>query len=140
MSNFPSLSNAVAMLPALALAMSPVAAHAAPLGPHAAVCASNAAAVLVHVDGFRVRSGTLRLQLYTNDPRTYLEKGKYLVRVDVPVTRSGPMEVCLPVAHAGNYAVSVRHDANGNGESDRSDGGGFSGNPKVGLTDLAFKR
>ena len=45
-----------------------------------------------------------------------------------------------PFPKAGRYAISVRHDANGNGKSDRADGGGFSGNPAVSLGDLAFKR
>src|SRR3546814_12226428 len=40
----------------------------------------------------------------------------------------------------GNYAVYVRHDRNGNGKSDRSDGGGFSGNPDVSLGDLVTKK
>lgn len=131
LSILPVMGAAAVMIPA---------AQAVPLGPHAATCAANGSAVLVHVEGFRERTGNLRVQLYASEPSTFLEKGKYLARVDVPVTRSGPMEVCVPVAKPGNYAVSVRHDANGNGKSDRSDGGGFSGNPKVGLTDLAFKR
>jgi hypothetical protein len=37
--------------------------------------------------------------------------------------------------------VSVRHDANGDGTTDRNaDGGGFSGNPSVSLLDVIFKR
>jgi uncharacterized protein (DUF2141 family) len=46
----------------------------------------------------------------------------------------------VPVPKPGNYAVYVRHDANGNGKSDRSDGGGFSGNPDVSLGDLITKK
>jgi uncharacterized protein (DUF2141 family) len=34
----------------------------------------------------------------------------------------------------------VRHDVNGDGKSDRGDGGGFSGNPDVSLMDLLAKR
>ncbi len=113
---------------------------AATIGPHAAHCDAGEASVIVNVTGFRTRTGTVRVQLYLADPRTFLERGRYLVRVDLPVARAGDMPVCLPVTAAGRYAVSVRHDANGNGSSDRSDGGGFSGNPSVSLFDLALKR
>jgi uncharacterized protein (DUF2141 family) len=130
---------AVAMVAATALLISAVPASAS-IGPHAARCAAGEASVVVNVTGFRVRSGTLRVQLYAANPRTFLERRAYLVRVEVPVTRSGDMPVCVPVASAGRYAISVRHDANGNGRSDRADGGGFSGNPNVNLIDLALKR
>jgi uncharacterized protein (DUF2141 family) len=112
----------------------------AAIGPHAARCAAGEASVVVNVTGFRVRTGTVRVQLYAANPRTFLERRQYLVRVDLPVTSSGDMPVCVPVTAAGRYAISVRHDANGNGRSDRSDGGGFSGNPDVSLFDLALRR
>jgi uncharacterized protein (DUF2141 family) len=112
----------------------------AQIGPHAARCAAGESSVIVNVTGFRGRTGTLRVQLYAANPRTFLERRQYLVRVEIPVTRSGDMPVCLPVNTAGRYAVMVRHDANGNGRSDRSDGGGFSGNPDVSLMDLALRR
>ncbi|MFM6854804.1 MAG: DUF2141 domain-containing protein [Sphingopyxis sp.] len=123
---------------AAVLAASP--ADATPVGPHAARCAAGQASVVVNVTGFRVRTGTVRVQLYAANPSTFLERGQYLARVDVPVTRTGDMPVCVPVTAAGRYAVSVRHDANGNDRSDRSDGGGFSGNPDVSLMDMLFKR
>ena len=50
------------------------------------------------------------------------------------------MRICLPVDKPGSYVVSVRHDINGNGKSDRSDGGGLSGNPDMKLSDFVFKR
>src|SRR3546814_12286441 len=50
------------------------------------------------------------------------------------------MQVCVPVEKPGNYVVSVRHDLNGNGKSDRSDGGGLSGNPDMKVTDFIFNR
>jgi uncharacterized protein (DUF2141 family) len=112
----------------------------AAIGPHAARCEAGESSVVVNVTGFRSRTGTLRVQLYAANPRTFLERRAWLVRVDVPVTRSGDMPVCVPVSAAGRYAISVRHDANGNGRSDRSDGGGFSGNPDVSLIDLALRR
>lgn len=117
-----------------------VQAQAAALGPHADLCNGNGSAALVQIDGFKSRTGNVRVQLYANNPSTFLEKGEYLQRVDVPVTRSGPMNVCVPVPGPGHYAVYVRHDANGNGKSDKRDGGGFSGNPDMSLFDLMAKK
>src|SRR3546814_18237564 len=99
------------------------------VGPHADLCKNNASAGLVEFVGLKSRTGNVRIQLYANNPGTFLEKGKWLERIQVPVTGNGPMNVCVPVPKPGNYAVYVRHDRNGNGKSDRSDGGGFSGNP-----------
>ena len=40
---------------------------------------------------------------------------------------SGTMTFCLPVPDAGTYAVAVRHDVNGNGDTDLTeDGGGWA--------------
>lgn len=129
------------LLGATLLAAGPAVAQATTLGPAAARCNANDSALLVEVNGFKERSGTLRVQLYDSNAATYLEKGKWVERVDLPVTRSGgAMRVCVPVDRPGRYVVSVRHDLNGNGKSDRSDGGGFSGNPSMTLGDVVFKR
>lgn len=104
-----------------------------------AACENNESAILVDVSGFKARTGTLRVQLYRAD-NDYLEKRKWLERVDVPVSRAGSTKICLPVKTAGNYVVSVRHDLNANGKSDRSDGGGLSGNPDMKLMDFISKR
>ncbi|HZG10306.1 MAG TPA: DUF2141 domain-containing protein [Allosphingosinicella sp.] len=126
-------------LAAAALALvAPAAAWAqAPLGPDAPACtAGNRAAVLVTVDGLKNRSGRLRLQLYGADPEDFLEKGKKLRRIDLPVTGSGPVNVCVALPGPGTYAIAVRHDADANGKSGWSDGGGFSNNPKISLLSL----
>jgi uncharacterized protein (DUF2141 family) len=115
-------------------------AHAVPVGPHAAVCETGGRSVTVRVTGLRVRTGRIRVQLYAANPSTFLERGRWLQRVDVPAAGSGDLEICVPVAAAGRYAVMVRHDANGNGDNDRADGAGFSGNPSVSLIDLALRR
>jgi uncharacterized protein (DUF2141 family) len=127
------------LLSACALAV-PLAAQATTLGAAAARCDANATAVLVEVAGFKARTGTLRVQIYAANPKTYLEKKQWLERVELPVAKSGAMRVCVPVARQGSYVVSVRHDINGNGKSDRSDGGGLSGNPDMKLSDFIFKR
>jgi uncharacterized protein (DUF2141 family) len=138
MSKFSGLS--IAVLTLAAASTMAVAAQATTLGPAAAKCNSNATAVLVEVNGFKARTGILRVQLYASNGKTYLEKGKWLERVDLPVAKSGAMNVCVPVDRPGNYLVSVRHDINANGKSDRSDGGGMSGNPDMKLSDFIFKR
>ena len=127
-------------LAAVLAAGAAVPAAATAIGPHAARCESGQAGVVVNVTGFRVRTGTVRVQLYAANPRTYLERRQWLVRGDLPVSRTGDMPVCMPVTTAGRYLVSVRHDVNGNGDSDRSDGGGFSGNPNVSVLDMILRR
>ncbi|MCF8706524.1 DUF2141 domain-containing protein [Rhizorhapis sp. SPR117] len=130
-----------AVLLAAAATFLPFGVHAeAALGPQADLCNTNASAVLVQIEGIKSRTGNIRVQLYSNNPKTFLEKGEYLERIELPVTPNGLMNVCVPVPKPGNYAVYVRHDANGNGKSDRSDGGGFSGNPDVSLFDMMAKK
>lgn len=132
------LKTKIAATAAIGLALGIAAAPAAAqpiLGQHANACRGNQGAVLVTVDGFRERTGNLRVQLYRAD-RTFLARGQWLQRIDLPVTRSGPMRVCVPVAQPGSYAIAVRHDMDGNGSSGWNDGGGFSRNPRISLTNL----
>ena len=116
----------------------PAASAQAALGPDAAACSpgSNRPAVLVSINGFKNRVGRLRVQVYGSNPSEFLAKGKKLRRIDLPVSGSGPMNVCLAVPRPGTYAVAVRHDADGNNKSGWNDGGGFSNNPKISLMDL----
>jgi len=111
-------------------------APAAAMYGDAAACARGDTAVLVRVDGFKEREGTLRVQIYGSNPSDFLAKGKKLRRIDVPVARGGRMDVCVALPGPGNYAVAVRHDLDGNGKSGWSDGGGFSRNPKISLLHL----
>jgi len=119
----------------------PATATGAALGPDAASCraGANEPAVLVNVSGFKARSGNVRVQLYGDNPADFLAKGKWVRRVDLPVTASGPMKVCVALPKTGNYAVAVRHDIDGNGKSGMSDGGGFSRNPDISLLKLKPK-
>ena len=94
------------------------------VGRDAPVCAAGKPAVQVHVSGLKRASGTLKLALYDQDG--YLEKGRKLGKVKVPVTSSSPLDICIAVPRPGVYAVAVHHDLNGNGDKDTSDGGGFS--------------
>lgn len=116
-------------------------ASAAVLGPYAAACAPGAGpAMLVRIDGLKARTGTVRVQSYGGAPANYFEKGSWLRRVEVKVPASGAIDVCLPVPAAGTYAVSVRHDLNGSGKADMADGGGMSGNPRLSISDVLFRR
>lgn len=131
-----ALAAATAAL-AAASAATPAAAQEI-LGPDAAACRAGAPgpAALVRIYGFKDRDGTLRVQLYGNNPDDFLAKGKKLKRIEVPVTATGDMNVCIDLPSYGEYAVAVRHDRDGNRKSGWNDGGGFSGNPKISLTNL----
>ncbi len=118
----------------------PAVGHAAPVGPFVPVCEAGEPAMLVHVTGFKSRTGTLRVQSYGGDPEHYFDKGSYLKRIEVPVPATGVLDVCVPVPAPGRYAVSVRHDVDGSGRAAKSDGGGMSGNPHLSLFDLMLKR
>jgi uncharacterized protein (DUF2141 family) len=128
---------AIAGLAAAGAALGFAAPAAAQLGPDAAACRSRAGqAVLVTVNGFKQRTGNVRVAIYGSDPSRFLARGQYVRRLDVPVTRGGPMSICVALPQPGRYAVAVRHDLDGNGHSGWNDGGGFSRNPRVTLTNL----
>lgn len=139
-----SLRRGALTLAAAAIALVAGVATAAPakaqeiLGPDAAACRAGTPgpAALVRIYGFKSRIGTLRVQLYGNNPDDFLAKGKKLKRIELPVTASGDMNVCVDLPSYGEYAIAVRHDRDGNRKSGWNDGGGFSGNPKISLTDL----
>lgn len=122
---------------ALAMTVQAAPAQAAPVGPFAQVCAAGKPAVLARVSGFKSASGTVSVKLYGSDSK-FLDKGAYLRKVEVPVNRTGPINVCVPVPANGRYALAVRHEITG--DKSRSDGGGFSGNPRMSLIDMALKR
>ncbi len=130
--------GAVALLVALVAPLG--GARAAVLGPDAPACVEGAPgpAVLVRVEGFKTRTGTLRVQLYGDNPADFLARGKKLKRIELPVTPAGPMAICVAVSRPGNYAIAVRHDRNSDG-SDWDDGGGFSRNPNISLLSLRPK-
>ncbi|WP_233281486.1 DUF2141 domain-containing protein [Sphingomonas changnyeongensis] len=106
------------------------------LGADAGACERGETAFLVRVDGFKTRTGMLRVQLYGDNPADFLAKGRKLRRIDLPVTRSGRMDVCIALPTPGTYVVAVRHDLDGDGKSGWSDGGGFSRNPRLSLLRL----
>jgi uncharacterized protein (DUF2141 family) len=99
-------------------------------------CSGDSPAVRVTVNGVKSSTGKIRVQLYRGTASDWLEKGKWINRIEAPA-RAGPMTFCMPVPAAGTYGIAVRHDMNGNGKSDvTSDGGGMSNNPSINVFNL----
>ena len=98
--------------------------------------AGSGPALMVTVDGLKASQGRVRVQTYRATASEWLQKGKWLDRIEVPA-RAGTMTFCLPVPASGSYGVAVRHDLNGNGKTDiTSDGGGMSNNPSINVLNL----
>lgn len=116
-------------------------ANAEILGPDAAFCArGDGPAILVNVVGFKNRAGTVRARTFGGSPSTWFDKKHYLKRTLADVPTSGAVAICMPVPRPGVYAVDIRHDINGNSDTDKSDGAGASGNPQISLFDIVFGR
>lgn len=93
-------------------------------------------AVRVTVNGIRSSSGVVRVQSYRGTESDWLQKGRWISRIEIPA-RSGTMTFCMPMPAAGVYGIAVRHDINGNGSTDiRKDGGGMSNNPSINIFNL----
>ena len=90
--------------------------------------------LIVDIRGLRAGTGGVRVQLY--DQAGFLEKGRWLGRVEAPASGKRAVEVCIPIPRPGTYGVAVRQDANASGTSDGSDGGAFSRNPKLSILRL----
>lgn len=105
--------------------------------PHnPASCNSGGPKIRVNVSGIKAAKGVVRVQAYYGTKADWLEKGRWLTRVEAPA-RAGNMTFCLPVPEAGTYGVAVRHDLNGNGKTDLSqDGGAMSNNPSINVFNL----
>jgi len=95
-------------------------------------------AILVNVSGFRGDKGNIRVQSYLATKEDWLEKGRWINRIDQPLeVRDHYMQFCMPLPAPGLYGIAVRHDRNGNGKTDvMEDGGGFSNNPSLSIFNL----
>jgi uncharacterized protein (DUF2141 family) len=103
--------------------------------PDACAPGAPGPAALVSVDGFRDRKGKLRIAVYPATDADFLASGRYVQRLDTPLTPEGAMTVCAPVPAAGDYVVVALHDRDSNGKLNIfGDGAGFSRNPKLGLS------
>jgi uncharacterized protein (DUF2141 family) len=99
-------------------------------------CSGQGPAVRVNVAGVKSSSGTMRVQLYHATKQDWLESGRWLYRTEAPA-KAGNMSFCMPVPGTGSYAIAIRHDVNGNGDTDIfSDGGAMSNNPSVNIFNL----
>lgn len=93
-------------------------------------------AVRVTVRGIKSSTGTIRVQSYRGTKQDWLEKGKWINRIEMPA-RKGTMTFCIPVPEPGAYAIAARHDVNGNKKTDiTSDGGAMSNNPSINIFNL----
>jgi hypothetical protein len=101
---------------ALVLLAAPALAQSEPLGPDAAACRTGSGkdAVLLVVDGFKSRDGTLRVELWPGNETDFLRdhhqlvaEGKTYHRVTVPVPASGPAKVCVPLPGPGSFALGL---------------------------------
>lgn len=141
---YAALALAGGAFAALALSPAPVAAQASTTSDYRNIignsmrdCApGNGPAVRVTINGVANSKGTMRVQVYNGTKADWLEKGRWLNRMEMPA-RAGRMTVCMPVPSSGNYAIAVRHDVNGNGKTDISeDGGAMSNNPSINIFNL----
>jgi uncharacterized protein (DUF2141 family) len=100
-------------------------------------------AVMVTVDGIKSSSGRVRVQSYRATAADWLAKGRWINRIEAPA-RAGTMRFCMPVPATGSYGIAVRHDVNGNGDTDLTkDGGAMSNNPSINVFNLgkpSFKK
>ncbi|WAT17103.1 DUF2141 domain-containing protein [Aurantiacibacter sp. MUD11] len=101
-----------------------------------APCQGSGPAVWIQVTNISNSEGMLRIQLYPGTRADWLERGRWLNRIEVPA-REGTMQICMPAPAPGDYAIAIRHDRNGNGRTDiTSDGGGMSNNPSINIFNL----
>lgn len=115
------------------------------LGKAAGQCRANETgpAFIVDASGLKDRKGLLKLEVYPAnnddflaDDNVLIMAGKTFRRVEIPITSTGHVQACIRLPAAGRYAVSVLHDRDANRKFGwRVDGIGFSGNPKLGLSE-----
>ncbi|MEP2735386.1 MAG: DUF2141 domain-containing protein [Erythrobacter sp.] len=107
------------------------------IGNNLSKCSGGAGpAVRVTVRGIKSSSGKIRVQSYRGTKADWLQKGRWLNRIESSA-RAGTMTFCMPVPASGVYGIAVRHDTNGNGKTEiRKDGGAMSNNPSINIFNL----
>lgn len=130
-------ASVIVGLTALAAAMPAGAQYRQTISNDIGKCTSaSGPGLLVTVDGVKETRGKVRVQTYRATSAEWLQKGKWLSRIEVPA-KAGTMTFCLPVPGPGTYGVAVRHDLNQNGKTDLSeDGGAMSNNPSINIFNL----
>lgn len=101
-------------------------------------CTSDGIPIWITVDKVRSSRGTIKVELYSDEDKKKLTKGKKVARTRVKA-REGVTNLCLSAPTAGAYAIALYHDENDNRKFDRNfigiprEGFGFSNNPPVRL-------
>lgn len=92
--------------------------------------------LVVDVEGLKDQKGALCIKVFNGSQGFPNSNEKAVKRECIKITQQ-PMRVVYKGLAAGNYAVAVFHDSNGNGVLDRNSAGmptegyGFSNNPVV---------
>lgn len=130
---FAALAIALATAVAFAPAATAQASYAEVIANDMGKCApGKGPAVRLRITGLRSGDGNLFVRTYKATSTDWLRSKRYLTRIDAK-PRAGAMTVCIPLPAAGQYAIAVQHDENGNRETDFStDGAGMSNNPEIG--------
>ena len=126
-----------AALAATAIAVPVQAQYREKIANDASKCAAGAgSAVRVTITDIKDSRGTIRVQSYRATKQDWLEKGKWIYRMEAPA-KTGTMTFCMPVPGPGSYGIAARHDLNGNGKTDIfGDGGAMSNDPSVNLFNM----
>lgn len=123
----------------LAAVAEPLIDQSEPLGK----CADEAKhpEIKVTITNVRNSEGNLRLSLYGDEPKEWLEKGMKLLGYDIPA-QTGEMIVCMVLPRGnGVYGLAMLHDENMNGKTEIfSEGYGFSNNAKAFLKAPGLKK
>lgn len=121
--------------------LAPVAAQARVLGSDAAACVQrDQPAIEVVVQGFKDRTGNLKLELFPateedflRDDRDLIAEGKFFRRVRIATPQEGAVTLCIKAPAAGRYALFVTHDRdNKNKFNVWTDGAGLPANQRLG--------
>lgn len=114
------------------------------LGKAEGQCRANepGPAAIITVVGLKDRAGLLRAELYPDNDNDFLEDDNILVnagktfrRVEIPVPAAGAVQLCIRTPGPGSYTLSLLHDRDSNRKFGlSSDGVGFPGNPRLGLS------
>ena len=141
------IASLAALLPLLAAA-APIPSNP-DLGKAEGKCRSGESgpAFLVAVNGLKDRKGLLKVEVYPANDQDFLADDNLLVtagktfrRVEVALPATGTPVLCVRVPGPGTYGVSVLHDRDSNHKFGwRSDGIGFAGNPRLGLSQPKVK-
>lgn len=126
-----------AALAATAIAVPVQAQYRDKIANNPANCSAGAdSAVRVTITDIKESRGTIRVQSYRATKQEWLEKGKWINRMEAPA-KAGTMTFCVPVPGPGSYGIAARHDLNGNGKTDIfGDGGAMSNDPSVSVFNL----